>query len=242
MISPDVQIVDLEPDGFAHLCRLMSPRVYSTGRDLQILHADGRVVAAVDTRDGVVTSAYTGPVPDPDEALNRSGADRVIMVDRTMSDDLAQALLEAARTSPTQAELFWTSQATFWAHPAVTVRPPVGASVWPGLHAWLKGLGPETWAVLGAWRGDDLALSLVVRFRDGDADLITSADHFGVRPPRAEAQRLVDIVSERGPVELALLCDLSDLESVISAPDPWTQLRAVSDRSIASRGLDRMLP
>ncbi|HEX9767202.1 MAG TPA: hypothetical protein VGA36_10600, partial [Nitriliruptorales bacterium] len=218
------------------------PRVYSSGRDLQVVHDDGRVIAAVDTREGVVTSRYAGPVPDPDELLDRSGADRVILVDRSLSDGLATSLLTASRNSPTQAELFWNSQAAFWAHPAVSVRPPVGGSVWPGLHARLKELGPQVWAVLGAWRGDELALSLIVRFRDGDADLITSADHFGLRPPRAEAHRLVDAVSERGPVELALLCDLSDLESVIAAPDPWAQLRAVSGRALASRGLDRMLP
>ncbi|HVL80474.1 MAG TPA: hypothetical protein VM840_02645, partial [Actinomycetota bacterium] len=82
MIAPDVEIVDLDPEGFARLSRMATGRVYGSGRELHVLHEAGEVVTVVDTSAGVVTDRYRRrPLGEPDAIRREAEVDRVVLVD-----------------------------------------------------------------------------------------------------------------------------------------------------------------
>ncbi|MGH2811085.1 MAG: hypothetical protein ACRDI1_00020 [Actinomycetota bacterium] len=243
LIAPDALIVDLEPEGFARLSEVASHRLYAVGHEVHVLHASGSVLNAVDTKTGVVDrfrEQFDDPVVRAREILNESGADRAVLIDVDGIGDLPAKQVDLARGTATQTELLSSGNRLFWDHPAVTVAPAPPASPWPRIFERMRSLGKDYWAVLGAWSGEELFLSLIARVERGQVTLLVSADHFGERPDRPQAHRLIEMVEERGPVRVALLCDLADFERCLRAGDPFEELRSLTG-AIDTRGVAELL-
>lgn len=233
MITADVRMVDLEPEGFGRLAAILARRVYAPAPELQVLHRNGEVLAAVHPDDGLVEGMATRPFTDVDrraaELLALTGVARVTMLDTDGLEDLVGEVNELAVPGRSQWELLWLARELWWTHPAVvTVPEPPEAPAWRRVVAWSRRRDADWWAVVGAWEGDELALSVIAHVGMDGIDVLTSADHFGpYRPPRSRAVELVERVARQGRVGAALLCDLADLERVVDSADPIVELARV---------------
>lgn len=232
MIGADVLIVDLEPEGFAHLSEVVSHRIYRTSSEIQILHSGGQVLNVVDTREGVV-DRYREPFNDPqaraEEIFREAGVQRVLVVDKSGIDSLCEAQVRLAMSIDTQTELLWRANEEFFRSPAVAVTPKPPPSPWPEIFDRMKTIGDEWWAVLGAWKGEDLYLSLIAKVEGGLVTFATSADGFGERPSRRESGRLIEMVESRGPMAVALLCDILELDRILTLEDPLGELAGLEE-------------
>lgn len=246
MIAPDVLIVDLEPEGFALLSELASKRVYRTAPEIHVLHRSGKVLNVVHTTEGVIDKFrehFDDPASRAREILATSGAERVILVDKDPISELSTAQVDLARRVETQTELLWRANQMFFSAPGVAVSPKAKPSFWGAIFERAAAPRGDYWAVFGAWSEEMLAVSLIARIQRGLITLLTSADHFGERPGRSQASRLIDMVEEQGPVVLALGCDLDDLKRLFSSEDPLAELSDLIRREVIfERGVGGLLP
>lgn len=232
MIAADVLIVDLEPEGFAHLSEVLSHRIYRTSSEIQILHTGGQVLNVVDTREGVIDryrESFDDPQERAEEIFQEAGVKRVLVIDKSGIDSLCEAQVGLAMTIGTQTELLWRANEEFFRSPAVAVAPKPALSPWPGIFDGMKTIGDEWWMVLGAWKGEDLYLSLIAKVEGGLVTFATSADGLGERPRRRESGRLIEIVESRGLVAVALLCDILELERILNLEDPLGGLAGLEE-------------
>lgn len=218
MIAPGIEIVDLDPDGFAHLCALMARRERARTQ-LQVLHDGGKVLRVVHSTHGALPR-HREPFDDPHaraaQLLADTDVDQVVLLDRGGLDDLTAAVDALATPERTQPEMLWLANQTFWSHPCVACAPAPPPSRWPAIQAALRSLGDDYTAVLGVWRGDDPFLTLVGRVTGGILVSLTSAHE---PPPRSRAPELVERLERERPVPLAALCDLDVLDAVVLAED-----------------------
>jgi hypothetical protein len=244
MIAPGIRIVGVEPDGFGVLCSLVPSHKRPTRGELHVLHDRGRVLRAVHT--------LTGPTADHREPLGRdlpaaaqrlraaANVERVVLVDRDGLAAQADAFAAAGPSSIDQPAMMRRSQQLFWSSPAVVTDPePPSTATWERLAAHLRDLGADYWALLAGYEGDTCAFTLLARFVDGQAVLMTSLeDSLGTgRPAASEASRLVAAAEERGPVRLALVAPLDVLRTVAASADLPTALAACAPQALISRGL-----
>lgn len=241
MIAADVRMVDLDPSGFPWLCSLLARRDRAATPTLQVLHDAGRVLNVVHTVRGRV-SHHREPFGDPQsrarELLVSTDAERVVLIDRSKLDNLWAEIEALARPEVSQPELLWASNDRFWSHPAVATAPAAPRSAYPWVHGWFTSLGPDWWGLVGAWRGEELVLSLVFHVRDGLVRAVTSGDAFGwPRPPRRRAMNLVERAERLGPVPLAVLCDADAIEEASQAPGVGPALERLMADAIYHRGI-----
>jgi hypothetical protein len=240
LISPDAEIVELETAGFGRLSEVLSHRVYATKHEIHVLHRSGEVLNVVDTKDGVIDKyreSFEDASARADEIRRDSKVDRVILVDNDLAPALQTEIVELSRGINTQTELLWTAHESFFAHASVAVAPELPPSPWPKIFNGLKSLGSDYWAVVGTWKDDELFLSLIGRFESGVLTKLYSADRLSVRPGRSEAMNLVEEVEAWGPVKLALLCDMEDLERSLEKEDPLMELVRIKDNLIFEKGI-----
>lgn len=242
MIAPEVAIVDLEPDGFATLCALMAGRERARRPVLQILHEDGRVLRVVHSTRGALEEhhePFTEPERRAEELLEQTGVGRVVLLDRRGLGALAREIDGFATPGRTQAELLWAANERFWANPCVATAPAAPRIPWAGMGDRLTAWGPQAWGVLAAWRGEELAFTLIARIEHGRVTLLSSGMRFGwPRPPREEAMRIVECAEGLGHVPLALLCDVDALERMLSHEDALVGLQELAAECIYERGLE----
>lgn len=235
MIAPGIEMVDFDPDGFAHVCSLLSRRE-RTRPELHVLHDSGRVLRVVHTERGTVGEfheSFDDSHRRAAEILVQSDVSRVILADRSRLGVLGARIDALGTREATQAELLWGASETFWSHPAIATSPDPPRRSLPALYERLLSLGDDWWGVLGAWREEELAVSVVARFEAGAFTYATSAAH---RYPRAEALRMIEAVESQGPVRVALLCDVDSLDRILLASDPIQTLR--TETVIFSRGIE----
>lgn len=135
MIDPDVEIVDLDPDGFAWFNRLARGR--------------GQPRWLWRVFDGASEQ------PDPESLLRENDVERVVLIDRRHSDALSRAITAAALPELTQQEWFAEAERIFWSSPAVRTAPaPPGRAV-ALLQRLLQGR-PDGSSELHIRRGDDV--------------------------------------------------------------------------------------
>lgn len=242
MIAPGVLTADLEPTGFARLCGLASKRQMTSTCTISVLHDGGRVVHAVSSRGEVPPAAHE---PFEDAAARAaelralSGAHRVVLYDRSRTDELAAALVGNATPEATQLGAFWANAQTFWSSAAIATDPAPPPDPWPALAGRLAGLGDDWWGLLAVYDGEACAASLLAHFREGVVTLLTSLDHLQIeRPARGDAASLLDSVSARVDLRLALLCDFDDLAGAMQQPELLPALAALRERAHAQRNLD----
>lgn len=244
VIHPHVEIVDVEPDGFAVVCELAGARHRSGRGELHVLHERGRVLRAVRTAGGP-TSEFNGDL-GPDLASRartlREAAevDRVVLVDRELLGAEAAALAAAASPEFDQPTAFRRSNAVFWASPAVVAdpTPDLAYESWDALEERLRRLGADYQALVAGYAGDHCAFTLVARLVGGRVVHLTSLPGID-RPPRERAEELVRCAEQllSGPVLVVLVADLDVLREVISSNDLPAALVACLPRALISRGL-----
>ncbi|MHB8718502.1 MAG: hypothetical protein ACYDAC_06385 [Candidatus Dormibacteria bacterium] len=231
MIDPDVRIIDLEPDGFALICRIASAAQRSTPTTISVLHDSGVPVVAHHSDGEEVPPACLDRFDDPPRRARtlqaEHGVDRVVMYDRSRADDLAAHMVGNSGPHVTQLEAFWANSDSFWSSPAIAVAPPPPPNPWRVLPARLRRAGDDWWGVLALYEGDTCAASLLGHVGGGRVDILTSLDHLGTgveRPVAAEAGRLLDLAAPLGRVALGLACEAALFAEALSAPDPLAAL------------------
>jgi hypothetical protein len=243
VIATDVVICDLEPVGFGVICALAEARQRRGERVVSVLHDAGRVVHAVCSRDGVL-DVLREPFQDAQQRaaalLAATGADRVVLYDRTRADELAADLARIPFAERTQLEVFWDNADAFWSSPAIATAPAPPANPWRALPRLLQ-RAEGAWAMLALYDGDACAATLLARVEGGRVSLLTSLDHLdgATRPPRHDAAALVTQVEQRlGPVRLGLICDVDRFGAALLEDDvPAAVARLARDGAIWSVGL-----
>lgn len=242
MISPQVAMIDLESEGLGRLNQMMSKRLWRSRHELHVLHRSGEVINVVDTKQGHIDGhreRIVDPAARAEELLAISGAERVILVDHDRAEELSASLVQLAASATSQTNLLWLAEEAIFEHPAIAVAPTPRPSIWEHISRNAAELGDDYWAVLGAWDGEELALSLIARVEQGLITVLTSADHFHIRPARSDGMQLIDAVEARGPVKAALLCDISLLDDLFADEDPTAFAATLAERSsLYRRGLD----
>lgn len=242
MIAPDVVITDLEPDGFYLICQIAEQRQRRSERIVSLLHDGGEVVNVVDSRDGVL-DAHREPFADADQRattlLAETGAERVVLYDRTRLHDLAQRLAAIPATALPQQQVFWDNADAFWSSPAIATAPARRPDPWRVAPAILR-RAEGAWALLALYDGERCAATLLAQVSGGMVSAVTSLDAVdgAGRPPRHRAAELVDVVeSHLGPVRLGLICDVAELAGAFDEDDVPTAVTALArNRAIWSRG------
>jgi hypothetical protein len=205
VIDPAVPITHLDPDGVRRLMALVTSRSGAAGTQLTVLHDEGRVIGVVHSVDGHV-DAHREDVTDPAALaaalLEATGVDRVVVLDRSRLDDVAAAVVDAARRLPSQGDLLLAAHDIWWSHPAVVTAPTPPLSSWAPVRDLLRGL-PDGWIHLAI--GPDPRLDAHLRLAGGWIAEITGRD------PAA------------GPL-LRLDLDWADLERIAHAPVPLEAL------------------
>lgn len=241
MISPDVRIVDLEPEGFGHVNQVLSRRAAKQGPEIHLLHDAGKVLNVVHTAEGVIADYrgnFTSPQSRAEEIRSMSGVARVILIDQSLISGLPSRLVGIASSVHSQGELLWEGAAAFWSDPGIATAPAPPIPPWPKVHDRIKSFGDDFWVLLAAWEGERPAVDLLGHFQDGYLTLITS---LGNLPPRAEAVTALERAESLGPLPLALLCDLESLDRILSAPEPIEELRNLTG-VISARGIEELIP
>ena len=248
MIHPDISIVDIEPEGFAHVSEVLSHRGLNSGFEIQVLHDSGRVLNVVSTKEGTIQQ-YREPFEDgavrAEEILSTSEASRVVLIDRSKIGGLPARLAEIAKASFGQGDFFWAGSEAFWTNPGVSTAPDPPIPPWTRLGGAIRLLGDDFWAVVASWRGEEPVVCLIAHFIDGYIRLLTSLDHFKMRQPRrVDALDVLRRIEEMGAVRLALLCDIDVLDEILGAQDAIEALGRASrsDGVIEARGIPEILP
>ena len=211
MIDPAIEMVDLEPDGFGLVNRIARAHLGTPAVELHVLHADGRIVRAVHTRDGIEPSlrGRAIDVSRAEELRVEFGVARVILVDERRLNELAEPLVAAA-AARTQDEMLVRSRRAFLASPAVIVVPPVADGTWELWSSHVRRLGDDYVALIAGYTGDLCAFTLVATLREGTVRRVTSLIPVlgDARPPLSKADELVAAAETIGPVRLAVIADV----------------------------------
>lgn len=246
MIAPDIVITDLEPDGFYLVCSIAESRQRRTEHVVSVLHDAGMVLNVISSRDGVL-DAHREPFADAQQRaqalLAATGADRVVLYDRTQLDDLAARLADIPVTTHAQQQVFWDNADAFWSSPAIATAPARRADPWRAAPRMMR-RADGGWALLALYDGERCAATLLARVSGGMVRAMTSLDAVegAARPPRARAAELVaQVEAHLGAVRLGLICDVSDLAAAFERDDvPAAVTTLARDRAIWSRGWEDM--
>jgi hypothetical protein len=244
VIAPQVRVVDVEPDGFGVLCKLVSRYDRVSRGELHVLHDRGTVLRAVHTVSGP-TAEFRAPLgPDLAAAAQRlradAGVDRVVLVDRDRLVAQEAAFAAAGPSDIDQPTALRRSRELFWSSPAVVTDPAAPSEdSWTSLAEHLRRLGDDYWGVLAGYDDDTCAFTLVGRFVDGQLVLLTSLR--GVlgddRPVAAHGDELVRAAETLGPVRLVLIASLELLRDLARSEDLPTALVACAPQALITRGL-----
>lgn len=245
MIAPDIEIVDVEPDGFGVVCSIASTYDRPTAGELHVLHDGGRVLRVVHTVAGP-TAQHREPLgadlaADAASLRLRTGVDRVVLVDRARLVAEAEAFAAVGPASVDQGTVMRRSNDVFWSSPAVVTdpAPPSSAASWDRLADHVRSLGPDFRALVAGYDGDACAFTLLARVVDGLVVHLTSLP-LGPgqsRPPVGQADELVTAAEQKGPVAFALVADLAVLRTITTAPDLPAALAACASQALITRGL-----
>ncbi|HVE76363.1 MAG TPA: hypothetical protein VND22_06315 [Actinomycetota bacterium] len=224
MIHPDLRVHDLHPEGTAHLQGLFGSRQWNR-REIQVLHASGRVVNALDTASGILedfAERIDDPQAEADRLLEKTGAGRVIIVDADLLDGFASSLPEIAKKNPGQAELLWAANEAFWNHPAVVTSPAPVTPEWPRVAQRLQVVGERFTVVVAIYKEGEPYCDFMATVEQGLLTEVTSS--LGMRPWWKSHDDLIAAVEERGPVPIAVACEQSALDDLFASPDAVSAL------------------
>lgn len=234
MIAPAIRIVDVDPEAFGLLNDLAVRLVHRGAHEVHIVHSAGRVMRAVDTRDGLLdpeTIALTTDLAASARSLRAQlGADRVVLVDRAGLEALAPSLAAAGPGTVDQTAMLRESTARFWSSAAVTTDPERPRDRWLPVVGALRELPSPASAVLIAYDGERTAIALQATIEGGWVVEVSSM----AEPPERDVAALQTVGAE-----VALIVDLDQLVKLSVAPDPWACLAALpkDPRTLVARGL-----
>lgn len=225
MIDPGVQIVDVDPVGFAALCASLAQRDRSQGREVSVAHAGGVVRKVIATFEVEVGLAAGDRIDDPDAAARRlqsqTGADLVTIIDEESIADLSPRLTELARSCRSQGELLWRARVLWQEHPGVVTVPEPSPPRWPAVADAIAAVPDGHWIVLESSDADGAGdFRLAAKVVGGLLVTITSA-------------------APDGPTGLVVRAPAEVFDGVLRADDPWSQLRQQHTAgTLTSDGLD----
>jgi hypothetical protein len=244
MIAPDVEVIGLEPEGYAWLCDRVAGRHSLQGEWLWGRHDGSYLLASVPaltSGDPALTGIDLG---DPAAAARRLrealGLERVVLVDQRHSAALARRLDDAATPSRTQWEFFRACQATFWSSPAIATSPDAPADRWDDVSRALQTAGDLDFVLL-VMEANTLFLGLRATVRQGLMVRLTGALPDGEDAPRDLEGRIAR-VDASGTADVLVACSRAALEAAFDTVDVVAALVGVatSPDVLHTRGLERL--
>jgi len=252
VIDPNWAVVDLDPRTWRSLGRFFDPAQYVGAAQpgehgLFVLHAGGRRLRVVDTRDGVRNDLAPAHIDNPHTLahdLYESGEwDRVHVIDKQhLAHVSRQAQAPESRALSLEAyyhrvyELLWRSPAGY-----ASVPPHPGH--WHGwtlsaLREFAARLPASAAAALAVLDGATVNIGLVLEFDHGVVVRVTTFDGLRLaQPPRLSADFLGELwvaVSEQIAVTAAaLVCSQAAFDEWLEAGDKRAALRALRERGEA---------
>jgi hypothetical protein len=234
MIAPDIVIEDLEPDGFAWLCRLASARQRRAGRWAWVLHHGGDIASAwgcdLDQARQALERGDTWAAAETLVAADE--LDRVVLLDLDQTKALEIALHGRAQAPLTQDQLFSALTQEFWSSPAVVTAPVPPRDQWSTLAREVASIGDGV-VVLAVYSDDVVRASLVFTVVAGRLVHISSLDaltlDLALRGWQSHEQ-LEQARRQRLGATQVLTCDASDLEAAFIADDLASALLALFGR------------
>lgn len=233
MLSSNVEIIDIAPDQYERVMKLLNPPRGVRGAGLILFYSGSRLLHAVHTRKGPgVPVQFFGP-QRLNELAAQHDADWVVCLERNAIKRLAAA---------TQSGIDFADPFTAQGQ---TLLRALGAELGAGIHAWpdpapalnqIKSGIPAIISkltckkfVLAAFVFDDyegLWASLILEFRDNEivfistSDLLEPLDLSGKSMEQRVALLLGRCAERRGPAHLGLFCDRHAFMHIVCHPSP----------------------
>lgn len=208
MIAPDIQIVDVDPDGLAFVNAALSERDRAVAPGVTVLH-DGRRVVRI-AASGEVPLQVGQSIDDPAVTAARireaTGAPSVTMVDECRLDDLSAALVELGRACSSQGELLWRARELWNNHAAIVQVPAPSLSRWRGVSDLVTRVQDGQWIVMRICRNGERVWTFAAMVERGVVVKITSAE-----PPPERTAVALEVEADR-------------LRAILTAPNPLTRL------------------
>jgi len=246
MISPQVHVTNLDPDGFAWLCDLAAARQARDARWLWVRHDGTRVLATVNAENaGPAVAALR--LDDPDAAttlLHQADVKRVVLLDDRHRPALGEALDAAAAPDLTQWSYFRACQRAFWESPAVLTAPEPPADAWAPIAGCLARHGDLDLALL-VYDGPALLLGLRASVREGAVVELTGAGQGPGAAPTVSPEELVQLMDRDRERELdaVLVATRGQIEACFEADNlPAAVLDLAGEGALFARGAELFTP
>lgn len=244
MISPDVEVLGVEPEGYAWLCDRVAARQSLQGDWLWGRHDGERLLALVpesptgDDRVGGID--LSEPATAAASLRSSLGLARVVLIDDRRRFELGQSLDQAAAPGITQWEFFRACQRRFWSSPAVATSPEPPSDSWDLLADALRDAS-DLDVVLLVTDAGSLFLGLRATIRSGLMVRLSGALPEQDDPPSDLAGVLAEIDAKQR-VDVVLAGTRTAFEAVLASPDLIPALRkmATSPEVVHVRGLEKL--
>jgi len=237
MLSKNVEIVDIDPNQYARVARLLSPEQGVRGPGLILFYSGSRLFHAVHTRKGTdVSVAFHGPLHLHSLAA-QEGVEWVVCLERNAVKRLAAAAQSGVKFADPFSEQ------------GRAVLRALGGELGAGIHVWpdpgpmlarmqagmppvLRRLIPmDIRIVVGVFDDEGgLWASLILELKNGEAVFISTSDMLeplGLAG-KSEAERaaimLTRLAEQRGPAQMGLFCDRRTFMHLARHPRPAAAL------------------
>lgn len=250
MIDPFWQLVDLDPKTWRAIGRFINPGQYIRAGNpdehaLYVLHDDGRVLNAVDTKAGTRRDLGLTRVTDPtglaEELLGRGEWERVHVIDRRHLAAVSSNAQATPRRELTLDQYYRMVYEMFWDRDEGYVASPPHPGHWKhwtyaGIKGWVDAMPQPASVALGVLDGRELTIGLIAEISEGRIRRLTT---FEALPVEERAASLSAAYLERlwsaltagfYPPAAALLCSSATFEAWIEGSDK----AAVIQSAIAS--------
>jgi len=248
VIDPHWQLVDLDPRTWRNIGRFINPGQYIRAGNpdehaLYVLHDDGRVLNAVDTKTGPRRDLGIERVTDPTglaERLHAGGEwERVHVIDRRHLAAVSANAQATPRRELTLDAHYRKVYDMFWDRDEGYVASPPHPGHWnhwtyAGIKGWVDALPQPASLALGVFDGSELTIGLIAEISDS---LIRRLTTFEVLPQDARGATLSAESLERVwdaleagffPPAAVMLCSATVFEAWIECPDKAGYIRAAA--------------
>ncbi|GAC1576576.1 MAG: hypothetical protein NVS3B24_06530 [Candidatus Dormibacteria bacterium] len=240
MIAPEVRIEAVDPLGFAWLCELASRRQQRDQPFLWVRHRGGQLTGSLPESVAADPRLQSIDLTAEDAAANVLrwfDAQRVVLIDENLVDDLGAELDGVADAALDQLAFFGRCQELFWASPAVRTAPgrPAASRGWSRVR---RALGSQDMAMaIVVMDGDRVHLALRAEVREGLVRRLTSPS---IEPGiGTEVERAITSIDAPRPADVLVVATKRTVEEAFDADDlPAFLLDRLREESAHQRGLE----
>jgi hypothetical protein len=240
MISPDIQMLDINPYQWRHLFDLFFT---NRARQLIIIHENGRVLKAFDTQHGLRPDLKTQSVSDPPslalQLYRAEQVDQVWVLERAALSDYSDALRTIYNPDEDGDRYFQRARLALDDNPQLVRYPPRPRGM------YLAGISYEAFEkligrvpaggtlVLGVFDEHSIWASLILRVERGKVGLITTTDAImpidvRIEDWRPAARLILDrVAAQIGAPFAGLFCAREAFIDLVTGDDKLAHFKAL---------------